>query len=138
MKRKRAGKLNGSDHFVPLSTQAVAILRELYTLTGAGKHVFPSVRGDIRPMSDGTLATAYRLMGIDSETATPHGWRATARTLAVEKLGFPVEIVEMQLAHDVRDVHGRAYNRTQWLDKRRELMQQWADYLDGLRAPKTA
>ncbi|MGG1944252.1 hypothetical protein AB1286_05505 [Trinickia sp. NRRL B-1857] len=62
----------------------------------------------------------------------------TARTLAVEKLGFPVEIVEMQLAHDVRDVHGRAYNRTHWLDKRRELMQAWADYLDRLRADKTS
>ncbi len=134
MQRKKAGKLNGADHFVPLSTQAVAILRELYALTGAGKHVFPSVRGDVRPMSDGTLAAAYKLMGVVSETATPHGWRATARTLAVEKLGIPVEIVEMQLAHDARDVHGRAYYRTQWLDQRRDLMQRWADCLDELRA----
>lgn len=133
MKRKKEGKEYGPSHLVPLSRQAVEILRGLRAMTGHGKHVFPSVRGDMRPMSDGTIGSAFRLMGIDSDTAVPHGWRATARTLATERLGFPAEIVEMQLAHEVRDSLGRAYNRTQWLDKRRELMQTWADYLDELR-----
>ncbi|VVE00971.1 integrase [Pandoraea iniqua] len=133
MKRTKEGKASGAAHIVPLARQVVDVLRDLHTLTGHGNHVFPSVRGDVRPISDGTLATALKLMGFDSQTITPHGWRATARTLAVEALGFPAEVVEMQLAHSVRDSLGRAYNRTQWLDKRRELMQAWADYLDRLR-----
>ncbi|WP_367277780.1 tyrosine-type recombinase/integrase [Paraburkholderia sp.] len=137
MKRRKSGKLYGPAHVVPLSRQAVEILLELHKFTGHCQHVFPSVRGDVRPMSDGTLSAAFRLMGIDSVAAVPHGWRATARTLAVEQLGFPEEIVEMQLAHTVKDPLGRAYNRTQWLAQRRELMQRWADYLDELRLDST-
>lgn len=134
MKRKKAAKEFGPDHIVPLSAQAVAILQELYLQTGRGRFVFPSLRGPQRPMSDMTLSAAFKRMGFDSDTALPHGWRATARTLAVEVLSFPAEIVEMQLSHEVRDSLGRAYNRTQWLDQRRELMQRWADYLDTLKA----
>jgi integrase len=137
MKRRRAGKLYGPSHSVPLPRQAVAILRELHKLTGNGKHVFPSVRGDQRPLSENTLGAAFRTMGIDSETATPHGWRATARTLGVEKLGFRAEVVEMQLSHTVKDANGNAYNRIQWLDQRRILMQAWADYLEELEARPT-
>jgi len=134
MKRKKAGKENGPDHLVPLSTQAVKILRELHMLTGRGRYAFPSLRGADRPMSDMAMSAAFKRMGFDSETALPHGWRATARTLAVENLGFPAEVVEMQLSHEVRDTLGRAYNRTQWLEQRRALMQRWADYLDELKA----
>ena len=133
MKRTKEGKANGAGHVVPLARQVVDILRDLHRLTGTGRHAFPSVRGDARPISDGTLSAALRLMGFDAQTITPHGWRATARTLSVEALGFPAEVVEMQLAHCVRDSLGRAYNRTQWLEKRRGLMQAWADYLDHLR-----
>ena len=136
MKRRKAGKKYGADHLVPLSRQAIEILRELHKLTGRGTHVFPSVRGDVRPMSDGTLNAAFKLLGIDAETAVPHGWRATARTLAVEQLKFPAEIVELQLAHTVKNPLGRAYDRTQWLDERKQLMQVWADYLDALAALK--
>lgn len=134
MKRKKAGKENGPDHMVPLSTQAVTILRGLHMLTGGGRFVFPSMRGGTRPMSDMALSAAFKRMGFDSDTALPHGWRATARTLAVEVLHAPAEIVEMQLSHEVRDSLGRAYNRTQWLEQRRDLMQRWADYLDELKA----
>lgn len=133
MKRRKDGKQFGPDHLVPLSTQAISILRDLKLLTGQGRYVFPSMRGKARPMSDMAIGAAFRRMGIDSSTATPHGWRATARTLAVEKLGIRDEIVEMQLSHEVRDTHGRAYNRTEWLNERHELMQRWSDYLDGLR-----
>lgn len=133
MKRRKDGKQFGLDHLVPLSDQAISILRDLKLLTGRGRYVFPSMRGNSRPMSDMAIGAAFRRMGIDSNTATPHGWRATARTLAVEKLGIRDEIVEMQLSHEVRDTHGRAYNRTEWLDERHQLMQRWSDYLDKLR-----
>ncbi|WP_423193002.1 tyrosine-type recombinase/integrase [Cupriavidus sp. H18C2] len=138
MKRKRAGKEFGPDHLVPLSTQAIAILRDLHALTGRGKYALPSLRGPQRPMSDMALSAAFKRMGFDSDTALPHGWRATARTLAVEVLGVPAEIVELQLSHEVRDSLGRAYNRTQWIDQRRQLMQRWADYLDCLKAGTAA
>jgi integrase len=85
-------------------------------------------------MSDMALSAAFKRMGFDSDTALPHGWRATARTLAAEVLAVRDEVIEAQLAHGVRDALGRAYNRTQWLDQRRELMQRWADYLDELKA----
>jgi len=137
MKRKKAGKENGPNHLVPLSTQAVKILRELHALTGGGRYAFPSLRGADRPMSDMAMSAAFKRMGFDSETALPHGWRATARTLAVENLGVPADVVEMQLSHEVRDTLGRAYNRTQWLEQRRALMQRWAEYLDELKAATT-
>ncbi|MFM0136828.1 tyrosine-type recombinase/integrase [Caballeronia grimmiae] len=133
MKRKKDGKIHGPDHLVPLSKQAVALLQRLRAITGDEGYVFPGLRSTKRPISDMTLSSAFRRMGIDPDTAVPHGWRATARTLAVEKLKVPAEIVEMQLSHNVRDSLGRAYNRTQWLDERKSLMQQWADYLDSLR-----
>jgi integrase len=137
MKRKKAGKENGPDHLVPLSRQAVEILRGLYLLTGRGRFVFPSLRGGDRCMSDMAMSAAFKRMGYTADEALPHGWRATARTLAVEALGIPAEVVELQLSHEVRDSLGRAYNRTQWLDARRELMQKWGDYLDQLKAGAT-
>ncbi|WP_429294973.1 tyrosine-type recombinase/integrase [Paraburkholderia sp. CI3] len=137
MKRRLAGKEHGSDHLVPLNRQAVAILRDLHMLTGRWRFVFPSLRGTDRCMSDMALSSAFKRMGIDADTALPHGWRATARTLAIEALGIPAEVVEMQLSHTVRDSLGTAYNRVTWLDARRDLMQQWADYLDKLKSDAT-
>jgi integrase len=134
MKRRKEGKEFGPDHLVPLSKQAVSILEELRLITGQGRYVFPSARGAKRPMSDMALSAAFRRMGIDPTVAVPHGWRATAFTLAVEKLGIPSKIVDMQLAHEVKDANGTAYNRTKWLDQRHAMMQAWADYLDALRA----
>lgn len=133
MKRRKEGKEYGPSHLVPLSRQAVEILKDLHKLTGEEILVFPGHRDRARPMSNMALNAAFKRMGIDSATALPHGWRATARTLTAEVLGIPDEIIEMQLSHGVRDTHGRAYNRTQWLPQRRDLMQQWADYLDELR-----
>ncbi|TDR04338.1 tyrosine-type recombinase/integrase [Paraburkholderia silvatlantica] len=133
MKRRKAAKESGPDHLVPLSRQAVAILRDLYLLTGRGRFCFPSLRGGDRCMSDMAMSGAFKRMGIDSDTALPHGWRATARTLAVEALGTPPEVIELQLSHEVRDPLGRAYNRVKWLDARRDLMQKWADYMDELK-----
>jgi integrase len=133
MKRRRADKLNGPPHVVPLAPQAVAILKDLHPLTGGGRYVFPSVLSAERPMSENTVNVALRRMGFDRETATAHGFRAMARTLAAERLGIAPEVIEAQLAHTVGDALGRAYNRTQYLEQRRELMTKWADYCERLR-----
>jgi len=129
--RYRVSKTN-TDHIVPLSTQAVGILKELHSLTGHGKYVFPSIRTNSRPMSENTINPALRRLGYTSEQMCGHGFRAMARTLLEEVLGYPYDIIEQQLAHTVRDPNGRAYNRTKHLEARRKMMQHWSDYLDGL------
>jgi integrase len=125
-------------HIVPLSSQAVAILKELRPLTGRSSYVFPSARSAQRPMSDNAILAAMRSMGIPKEEMTGHGFRAAARTILDEVLGFPPHLIEHQLAHAVRDPLGRAYNRTAHLAERRDMMQQWSDYLDGLKAEAQA
>jgi len=121
-------------HIVPLSKQAVAILRELHPLTGRGCYVFPSARSTARPMSDNAILAAMRRMGISKEEMSGHGFRAMARTILDEVLGFRPDYIEHQLAHAVRDPNGRAYNRTAHLPERRKMMQDWADYLEKLKA----
>lgn len=120
-------------HVVPLSRQALETLREIQALTGRGRFVFPNARGASRCMSDNGVRCALRTLGYDKETMTAHGFRAMARTLLDEVLGFRPDWIEHQLAHAVKDPNGRAYNRTSFLDDRREMMQAWADYLDQLR-----
>lgn len=120
-------------HLVPLCEQAVAILRELQALTGRGQYVFPGGRSASRPLSNNAVNGALRRMGFDKETMTAHGFRATARTMLDEVLGFRPDYIEHQLAHAVKDANGRAYNRTSHLPERRKMMQAWADYLDNLR-----
>ncbi len=119
-------------HIVPLSTQAVAILEAIQPLTGGGQYVFPSIRGDGRPMSDGTIRTALKSLGYDSDVMTAHGFRTTASTLLNEQ-GWSPDAIERQLAHAPRDKVRAAYNRAQYLDERRRMMQAWADYLDKLK-----
>jgi integrase len=121
-------------HIVPLSRQAVDILHELHPLTGRGRFVFPSARSNKRPMSDNAILAAMRRSGIDKDEMTGHGFRAVARTILDEVLGVRPDYIEHQLAHAVRDPNGRAYNRTAHLPERRKMMQQWADYLDKLKA----
>lgn len=120
-------------HLVPLSEQAVTILRELQPLTGRRPYVFPGSRDPRKPMSDAALNAALRRLGFDKATITMHGFRAMARTLLDETLGYRPDFIEHQLAHAVRDPNGRAYNRTSHLQERRKMMQGWADYLDTLR-----
>jgi integrase len=120
-------------HLVPLSSQAVAILRELRPITGAGRFVFPGARSAKHPLSNMALNAALRRMGFDKDTMTAHGFRAMARTILDEELHFRPDYIEHQLAHAVRDPNGRAYNRTAHLAERRKMMQAWADYLDTLR-----
>jgi len=122
------------EHIVPLSNQVVQLLEELKPLTGKWDYVFPGARSPRRPMSENAILAALRNLGYDKHTHTPHGFRATARTLLDEKLEYPIHIIEQQLAHAVKDANGRAYNRTAHLPQRIEMMQAWADYLDDLRA----
>ena len=133
MKRRRDEKANGAPHLVPLAPKALAIFRDLHPLTGHGRYIFPSLLTGERPMSENTVNVALRRMGFDRETATAHGFRAMARTMAAERLGIDPQVIEAQLAHTVPDALGRAYNRTTFADQRRELMTKWADYLDRLR-----
>lgn len=120
------------EHLVPLSVQAVEILRALQPITGEGKYVFPSLRSKAC-MSENTINAALRGMGYGKEVMTGHGFRAMARTIMDEVLGERVDLIEHQLAHAVKDPNGRAYNRTAHLPARRKMMQRWADYLDKLR-----
>lgn len=130
--RYRVSKTD-TDHIVPLSTQVVGMLREIEPFTGHRPYVFPSARSGNRPMSDAALLAAMRTMGVAKEDHTTHGWRATARTLLEEELRYRPAVIEMQLAHQVKDSNGTAYNRTRFLDDRRHMMQAWSDYLDRLR-----
>lgn len=133
MKRTKLEKLSGSAHVVPLSRQAVAILRDLHPLTGHGRYLFPSPRTGERPMSDNGVLSALRRMGFPKDEMTGHGFRAMARTLLAERLGVDEAVIEAQLAHAVKEALGRAYNRTEFLAQRRKMLQMWADYLDKLR-----
>jgi integrase len=120
-------------HIIPLCRQALEILNELHLLTGRHRYIFPSARGASRPLSENGVRVALRTMGFDNTQMTAHGFRAMARTLLDEVLGFRIDWIEHQLAHAVKDANGRAYNRTKHLPQRAEMMQKWADYLDQLR-----
>lgn len=124
-----------TEHLVPLAPQAVAVLQELYHMTGHREYVFPGARDPNRPMSDAAINAALRRMGYDTKTEiTGHGFRAMARTILAEQLHQKPEVIEHQLAHSVPDALGKAYNRTKFLKERKTMMQLWADYLDRLKA----
>ncbi|EDY86430.1 DNA integration/recombination/inversion protein [gamma proteobacterium HTCC5015] len=120
-------------HIVPLSRQALQILKDLYPLTGTAKYIFYT-RSKNKPLSENGINAALRYLGVGREQMTAHGFRAMARTLLDEALNYRIEYIEHQLAHTVKDHNGRAYNRTKHLVERRKMMQHWADYLDSLRS----
>jgi integrase len=134
MKRTVYGKINGRPHLVPLPDQAVALLRELQPLTVQSPYVFPSLVSLRRPMSENTLRVALRRMGYTNDDMTPHGFRAMARTIMVEKLNMQPEVIEAQLAHGKSGPLGAAYDRAEFMEQRSQMMQAWANYLDRLRA----
>jgi len=124
---------NGLPLIVPLSTQALEVLEGIQPITQhRSAYVFPNARDAKRPMSNAAIKAALDRMGYGGRF-TAHGFRAMARTLLQEELHYPVHLIEMQLGHRVADMHGRAYNRTEFLTERREMMQTWADYLDNLK-----
>ena len=120
-------------HIVPLSRQAINILKELQPLTGYGRYLFPCHRSPLRCMSNNALNAGLRRLGFTKEEATAHGFRASARTILDEVLKVRPDFIEHQLSHSVRDALGTAYNRTSHLDERKKMMQTWADYLDNLK-----
>ena len=129
---KEKAKRKGEAHCVPLSTQVLEILRQIQPLTQHSRYVFPGHRTPLKHMSEAALTAALHRMGYQGEMSW-HGFRATARTILDEVLGFRPDFIEHQLAHAVRDTLGRAYNRTSHLPERKKMMQVWADYLEGLK-----
>lgn len=124
-----------TNHLVPLPKQAIAILKELHPLSGYGEYVFQGGHDPRKPMSDAAINASLKRMGYDTKTQiTGHGFRAMARTILHERLDIDPHIIEHQLAHKVPDALGTAYNRTKFIEQRRLMMQQWADYLDELKA----
>lgn len=119
------------EHIVPLSTQSVITLRDLKEITGHKPYVFESLRPN-RPLSENTTNAALRTLGYSGKDMTSHGFRAMASTL-LHELGWPPEVIELQLAHAQRNQVAAAYNRSARLKERTEMMQVWADYLEGLR-----
>ena len=130
---KEKASRKGQTQTIPLSRQAVNVLRELYPFTFSSAYVFPG-RSASRVMSENTINLALRTLGYDQETITGHGFRATARTMLHERLGFSPDAIEAQLGHTVPDRLGSAYNRAKHLEERIKMMQAWSDFLDSLKA----
>ena len=133
--RMKRGKLainpDETDHHVCLSSQALELLRDLHTLTGRNKWLFPNQRDHEKPMSNGAILAALKRMGYRNKM-TGHGFRALAMTTLKEKLGYRHEVVDRQLAHAQKDKVASAYDRAQFLEERKKMMQHWADYLDAV------
>ncbi|AFC86375.1 tyrosine-type recombinase/integrase [Frateuria aurantia] len=127
----------GAPHLVPLSEQALAILRDLHGLTGHARYVFSGLRTDSRPMSENTVNTALRALGYDKATMTAHGFRSMAAT-RLNEMGWNADAIERQLAHAESNKVRDAYtSQAQYLPERQKMMQAWADYLDSLKAGGT-
>jgi integrase len=126
-----------ASHLVPLSTQALSVLKELWSLTGNGHYVFPGIRTDSRPMSENTVNAALRGLGYSGEEMTGHGFRSMAAT-RLNEMGWNADAIERQLAHAESNKVRAAYTHAaQYLEERTRMMQAWADYLDGLRQGAT-
>lgn len=134
--RMKRGKLtvnpDTTDHHVCLSRQGLELLRELHQFTGGSKYLFPNQRDHEKPMSGDAIRMALNRMGYEGKMTT-HGFRALAMTTLKEKLGYRHEVVDRQLAHAQKDKIASAYDRAQFLDDRKKMMQAWADYIDSLR-----
>lgn len=135
---------------IPLVPQTMAIIERMKPITGGMEYVFYNGRRKSKPFADGQQVN--KLLNSQSMNKakigkdfcnrgyfgvhSPHGFRATARTILEERLNYDYRLIEMQLGHNVRDSNGRAYNRVKWLDKRHDMMAAWANYLDDLKAGK--
>ena len=130
---RKTKRKTGVSLIVPLPDQAIEILTAL-SEHRRSEFVFPAIHTSVQPMSENTMNQALKRLGIAGDIHTIHGFRASARTMIVEQLNFSEQLVEMQLGHRVRDMHGRAYNRTTLIKERKEMLQKWADYLDELKS----
>ena len=131
--RMKTRKASPKDHQVPLARQVVALFRELYEFSGQGRFVFPSVRAKTDTISDAGALNALRDMGYPTEAIVPHGFRSMAST-RLNEMGYRPDVIEAQLAHKDTDAIRGVYNRAEYMEERRIMMQEWADYLDTLKA----
>ena len=122
-----------NDFTLPLTDSMIRFLEEIRPLSGHGRYVFPSYRDKDRPLSDNTLLGAIRRLGYTKEQFTPHGFRAMFSTVVREKTTFKDELIEAALAHSIGSGVSQRYNRAEYIEQRRELMQWWSDWLDGLK-----
>ncbi|WP_201633551.1 tyrosine-type recombinase/integrase [Psychrobacter immobilis] len=130
---RKTKRKTGVSLIVPLPTQAIKILTELADHQRS-EFVFPAIHTTVQPMSENTMNQALKRLGIHGDTHTIHGFRASARTMISEQLKYDDKFIELQLGHRVPDMHGRAYNRAQFLDERKKMLQEWANYLDKLKS----
>jgi len=130
--RASENQKSNRDHITPLPRQAMELLEQARLFSEGSEYVFPNARGKTRPMSDNGVRTALRTLGFDKDAICPHGFRAIGRTFLEEQLGFRSVLIELQIAHKVKDPMGDTYNRTAFIEERTEMMQTWADYLDSL------
>lgn len=136
--RASVNQKSNRDHITPLPRQAMELLEQAKRFSGDSEYVFPNARGKSRPMSDNGVRTALRTLGFDKDAICPHGFRAMGRTILEERLKYRSVLIELQIAHKVKDPMGDTYNRTAFIDERTEMMQTWADYLDALVAEDPA
>ena len=129
--RKAIKEENATSHIIPLSKQAIEVFREIQPLTGRFQHVFTGARNRRKPMSSSSVNTALKRLGY-GETMKAHSFRAMASSL-LNQMGFNPDAIERQLAHKDSNEVRAAYNRAQYLEERREMLQSWADYLDNLK-----
>jgi len=125
-----------NDFILPLTDSMIRLLEEIRPFSGHGRYVFPSYRDKDRPLSDNTLRGAIRRLGYTKEEFTPHGFRAMFSTIAHEQSGFPHDVIEAALAHTIGSSVSQSYNRAEYVESRRELMEWWSDWLDGLKENK--
>lgn len=121
------------EHKVPLARQVMQLLQELHFYTGHSKYIFHSPRGASRPITEEGLLAGLRNLGYEKGQMTIHGFRHTASTLLHGTLEFNSDYIEKQLAHEDKKSVRATYNHAEYMEQRTELMQVWADYLDGLK-----
>jgi integrase len=137
MKLTKEMKLRKDPHIVPLARQALDLLAKISHFTGQGQYIFPNPRHKELPMSDNAINMALRHMGYSRDQMTAHGFRSMASTL-LNEAGYRFDVIETQLAHSSADKIRAIYNRAQYMEERRKLMQGWADMLDVLKATAVA
>lgn len=137
MKLTKEMKLRKEPHIVPLAAQAMELLLKVQHFTGRGRYIFPNPRNKDMPMSENAVNVAIRRMGYSKEQMTAHGFRSMTSTL-LNEAGYRFDVIEAQLAHASADKIRAIYNRAQYMEERRTLMQGWANMLDALRADAVA
>jgi integrase len=132
--KKKERRKRTDDHIVPLCRQAIELLRDIQPLTGNGQYVFPGQRKAGTHANEASINKALRNIGYcTKEDQSFHGFRASATTMLNERLGFRTDWIEQQTGHTVKDANGAAYNRTRYLEQRKDMIQHWGDYLDELK-----